>query len=96
MRVLTFVAVAGLALSVAVASANPVAWQREFPQTDFRMTGVPIDEIVTVIPRDNIPAIDNPDMMAVADEGAIGDREPVITVEIEGAAPRAYPVRYLT
>ncbi|MEL7026249.1 MAG: DUF3179 domain-containing protein [Pseudomonadota bacterium] len=96
MRLIALIAAMALGMAASAADANPSRWQYEFPNTDFENTTVPIDEIVSVIPRDNIPAIDNPAMISVADETAIGDREPVITVEIEGAEPRAYPVRYLT
>ena len=96
MRIIFIVTAAALSIVASVASANPSFWQSEFPQTDFEITGVPINEIVSVIPRDNIPALDDPKMISVAEEGTIGDREPVITVEIEGVEPRAYPIRYLT
>ncbi len=95
MRLVPLVAVAIIGLAATVASADP-RWQREFPKTDFETTTVPIDEIVNVIPRDNIPAIDDPAMIPVGEKDGIGGREPVITVKIDGALPRAYPVRYLT
>lgn len=89
-------AAAALALFAVAAAANPQAWKSEFPKTDFDASTVPMTEIVSVIPRDGIPAIDDPEMMPAADKQGLGAREPVITVEIDGAVPRAYPVRYLT
>ena len=87
---------AAAVLAATAASADPRFWANEFPMTDFETATVPLTEIVSVIPRDNIPALDDPDMIAVADKTGIGEREPVIAVEIEGAVPRAYPIRYLT
>ena len=46
-------------------------------------------------PKDGIPAIDDPTFHKVASETGIKDNEPVITVEIGNATPRAYPIRYL-
>ncbi len=71
------------------------AWEWEFPKNNFDNPSIDLEEIVYVIPKDNIPAVDNPDMISVSAEAGIGDREPVMTVELDGQAPRAYPVRYL-
>lgn len=98
MRVLSVVPLAAafvLGLGLSGAQANPSTWQFDFPQTDFDRATVPFDEIVNVIGKDQIPAVDDPQMIEVADETDIGAREPVLTVEIEGATPRAYPIRYL-
>ena len=46
-------------------------------------------------PRDGIPALDAPQMIAVGDETRLAPNEPVITVSLDGPA-RAYPLRYLT
>jgi hypothetical protein len=91
-----------LALTLTVfagaAAANPQAWVREWPDTDFQQTT--IDDWSEVIsggpPKDGIPALTGPDFIPAADETRIDGREPVITVEIEGETPRAYPIRYLT
>jgi hypothetical protein len=86
---------AGLA---AAALATPERWSREWPATDWSSTT--IDDWSEIRdggpPKDGIPAIDAPRFIDAADESRIGQREPVITVEIEGATPRAYPIRYLT
>ncbi len=79
------------------ATANPDFWHHEWPQTDFSKTSVPAwTEIQSGGPgKDGIPALDAPKFLRVAAERRIKPREPVITVEIEGATPRAYPIRYL-
>ena len=81
-----------------VANASPEFWAREWPNTNFEKTSV--DSWTEILsggpPKDGIPALDDPAFKPVAEEARIGDREPVITVEIDGAKPRAYPIRYLT
>ena len=81
-----------------VAQAEPSFWKSEWPNTDFSKTSV--DGWAEILsggpPKDGIPALSDPDFRKVADEDRIGDREPVITVEIDGSTPRAYPIRYLT
>ncbi|WP_372885043.1 DUF3179 domain-containing protein [Shimia sp.] len=80
------------------AGANPDFWKHEWPETDFSVTSVASwSEILSGGPaKDGIPALSDPQFIRAGEESRIGDREPVITVEIEGAAPRAYPLRYLT
>ncbi len=86
-----FVAIAG------GASASPEFWEREWPDTDFNTTS--ITDWAEIMsggpPKDGIPALSDPDFVAVADKTGLQQREPVITLEIEGQVPRAYPVRYL-
>ena len=90
-----------IALAVALvfagaAVAAPERWQRAWPDTDFSRTSVPFDEIIAGgPPKDGIPAIDDPAFRPAAEEERIADREPVMTLEFEGAEPRAYPIRYL-
>ena len=87
-------------LSVAVSStwANPAQWRAEWPQTDFSTTS--ISDWSEVIsggpPKDGIPALTAPMFIPVAQETRIIGREPVMALEINGAAARAYPLRYLT
>lgn len=78
--------------------ADPSFWKHEFPKTDFSRTNVPNwKEILSGGPgRDGIPALSSPAFRKAADETRIAPREPVLTVEIKGAKPRAYPLRYLT
>jgi hypothetical protein len=77
--------------------AEPAGWAREWPATDFsRTTLTDWSEVISGgPPRDGIPAIDAPTFIAVGGEGRLSDAEPVMTLEMPGAAPRAYPVRYL-
>ncbi len=96
MRLIPFIAALCVAASTAVAS--PEFWRSEWPNTDFEQTSV--ESWVEIMsggpPKDGIPALDNPDFVPVADRTDLTPREPVITVEFEGATPRAYPIRYLT
>jgi len=80
------------------AQADPDFWKYEWPDTDFTTTTV--ENWVEILsggpPKDGIPAIDDPSFINVSDEKKIDGREPVISVEIDGQTPRAYPIRYLT
>jgi len=76
-------------------AADPGQWAREGWETDFSMTSIAFDEIVSGgPPRDGIPSIDDPLFAPAATIEDIGDREPVIVFPLEGA-PRAYPLRVL-
>jgi len=99
MRLTRFLAVATISTTLATsAAASPEFWQYEWPKTDFETTSV--DSWTEILsggpPKDGIPALSDPQFIRVAAEGRIEDREPVISVEIDGAEPRAYPIRYLT
>lgn len=89
-----------LALSLVAGGihANPQAWSSEWPNTDFQKTS--ITDWTEILsggpPKDGIPALTDPSFLAAADEQRIGAKEPVITLEIRGETPRAYPIRYLT
>ena len=87
-----------LGLLANTVAANPARWQGEWPDTDFSKTSISDwSEIISGgPPKDGIPALDSPQFRFVASESRIAPREPVITVEIAGAKPRAYPIRYLT
>ena len=82
----------------AAQGSPPAFWSSEWPGTDFSKSS--IDNWVEIIsggpPKDGIPSIENPVFRSVADETELAPREPVITLEIEGETPRAYPIRYLT
>ncbi|WP_425090941.1 DUF3179 domain-containing protein [Tropicimonas sp. S265A] len=85
-----------IAVSVPLAFADPLAWQDEWPRTEFSIHAVPLEEIISGGPgRDGIPALEDPAFVPVTEKVGIEDREPVITVELEGARARAYPIRYL-
>ena len=90
--------IAALCLSASTALADPDFWKFEWPNTDFGTTS--IDNWVEIMsggpPKDGIPALSDPTFLSVADETRLEPREPVITLEIDGEVPRAYPIRYLT
>ena len=79
-------------------SASPEFWVHEWPKTDFENTSVESwVEVLSGGPsKDGIPALSDPTFYTVGEETQLTGREPVITVEIEGQTPRAYPIRYLT
>ena len=98
MRLKTLALAGLLALgSASVSSADPSFWRFEWPDTDFEKTS--IDDWREIMsggpPKDGIPAIDNPQFITVSDEATLSEREAVITVELDGERPRAYPIRYL-
>ncbi|HKL04600.1 MAG TPA: DUF3179 domain-containing protein [Roseovarius sp.] len=90
--------IAPLSLIAHLAAADPAAWRTEWPQTDFARSSVSDwSEIISGgPPKDGIPALSDPDFLPAAQDTRIAPREPVITLEIDGATPRAYPLRYLT
>lgn len=85
---------AGLGAS---AVADPAFWQHEWPNTNFEVTSV--ENWVEILsggpPKDGIPALDGAEFLPAAQESRLTDREPVITLELQGETPRAYPIRYL-
>ncbi len=88
---------AALGIAATAAQADPSFWRLEWPNTDFKTTTV--DNWGEILsggpPKDGIPAIDNPQFITVSDETQLQGPEPVVTVELDGQRPRAYPVRYL-
>lgn len=100
-----YVLALAIALAPLAATADPdgspsAFWASEWPDTDFSIVSDRIEHWVEIMsggpPKDGIPALDDVSFIPAADEQRIGDREPVITVEIDGETPRAYPIRYLT
>ena len=81
-----------------MALAGPAEWKREWPKTDFSQSLVKDWEQIRSggVPKDGIPALDVPQFAEAAKDRRIKVREPVITLELAGARPRAYPLRYLT
>lgn len=79
------------------AGAPPAFWLSEWPDTDFSRTTIPDwSEVISGGPgRDGIPALDDPEFIPAANADLPGT-EPVVTLEIDGAPARAYPLRYLT
>lgn len=85
-----------LCLCAFPALANPDRWAREWPKTDFSQKS--FEDWSEVVsggpPRDGIPALTKPELVPVG-TAEFSPVEPVITLELEGTRPRAYPVRYL-
>ncbi len=88
---------AALSLLATLAYANPEFWRHEWDRTNFDRHI--IDNWKEIRdggpPKDGIPAIRNPAFRKASSETRIKDTEPVMTVEIGNATPRAYPLRYL-
>ncbi len=96
MRQLLITCVTLIALAT-MASADPKFWKHEWPRTDFTQSAVPFVEILSGgPPKDGIPALDAAQFLEVTDVDGLDPQEPVITVELAGQRPRAYPIRYLT
>ena len=87
-----------ISVTATMANADPSFWKFEWPDTDFERTSVQnwAEILSGGPPKDGIPSLSDPSFIGVAKETRIDDREPVIAVEIDGAKPRAYPIRYLT
>lgn len=87
-----------LVLAAAAVRAEPDFWRHEWPETDFSRSSVPHwGEIISGGPgKDGIPALSDVQFIRAGQERGIDGPEPVIALEIEGEAPRAYPIRYLT
>lgn len=82
------------ASTVMALAQNPFL-KAQWPNTDFAKSTVDMTEIRSGGPgKDGIPAVDNPTFLRVEGERRLGDREPVMSVEIKGEVPRAYPIRY--
>ncbi|TVR95315.1 MAG: DUF3179 domain-containing protein [Rhodospirillales bacterium] len=87
---------AGILLAAGLAQAQPQAWVREWPDTDFSKSSVDFAEILSGgPPKDGIPSIDNPRFRPAAEVDDLDAQEPVIGLMIAGDA-RAYPLRILT
>ena len=90
-----------------VAEATPAVEEGKEPEvsfpfstfgwkTDFSKTSIDFSELFSGgPPKDGIPSIDDPTFEAIGEVGDwLGDREPVLALEINGDA-RAYPVQIL-
>jgi len=93
-----FLCILCLIFCASLVRADPTFWKHEWPDTDFSRNSVPSwSEILSGGPsKDGIPALSDPRFINAGEETRIAGREPVITVEIDGQTPRAYPIRYLT
>lgn len=83
------VAAAATILALLLTPALAQGWK-----TDLSKTTIDMSEIVNVIGKDNIPAIDDPKFKPASEETTIPGQEPVVAFEHNGVA-RAYPIRYL-
>jgi len=73
----------------------PRGWARDWSNTDFSRTSIRLGEIRSGgVPRDRIPAINEPAYTHVSLITKITDTEPVISVFL-GGEKRAYPLRIL-
>ncbi len=80
---------------VSTTMANPLAWAREWPDTDFSKKIIDFGEILSGgPPKDGIPSIDNPQFIPIGKVTDLADTEPVVGIVINGDA-RAYPLRIL-
>ena len=85
-----------LPLTLVQVKANTGIFSSQWPNTDFALATVPLDEIQSGgVPKDGIPAISNPTFLTLDQEIALHPREGVMTIELENELPRAYPIRYL-
>ncbi|WP_299843338.1 DUF3179 domain-containing protein [uncultured Roseovarius sp.] len=95
-RLITILAT--LSLVTGMAHADPDFWKHEWTKTNFDKHT--IDNWKEILdggpPKDGIPSIRDPKFRTASSETRISDTEPVMTVEIGNAKPRAYPIRYLT
>jgi hypothetical protein len=86
----------GFAPGLTQAQEVPGRWKSDWPQTDFsRMEVNPADIFSGGPPKDGIPAINGPVIIAASAEDGLDPREPVMVLELDGQPARAYPVRYL-
>lgn len=75
--------------------AQHTLMQMQWPKTDFSKTTVDLSSIHSGgLPRDGIPAIDNPGFEKARDVTNLSDKEPVIQIVINGRA-KAYPIQIL-
>ena len=85
--------------SMSGVSASPDIWKYEWPKTDFTKTSVDFKEIKSGgVPKDAIPSIpspgranEKPKFIAAADDNTLGDKEPVVGLEINGDAEPQLP-----
>lgn len=76
------------------AFAQTTRWNNQNWATDFSMSSITLDDIIDVIGKDDIPAIDDPQFKPAREETTIPGQEPVVAFAHNGIA-RAYPLRYL-
>lgn len=85
----------GFLITPALAQNFSHAWKQEWPRTDFSKSSIDFEEVISGgPPRDGIPAIDDPVFKPAGEVSDLGNKEPVISLEINGEA-KAYPLRVL-
>jgi Protein of unknown function (DUF3179) len=78
-----------------LAWGNPSIWKSEWPKTNFDKRSVEFSAILSGgVPKDGIPAIDNPTFVPVNEAEGLIDTEPVVGMIINGVA-KAYPLNLL-
>ncbi len=89
-------AIAGSAILPPISDAQFLPHAREWPNTDFNNANIDISEIISGgVPKDGIPAIDDPEFVSVESAKVwLDPLEPVIALDILGEA-RAYPLQIL-
>lgn len=90
----SLIVIAALIALVAPAQAQLSEFSMRGWETDFSKIVVKTTEIIDVIAKDAIPAIDAPTFKPAIEEASIPGNEPVVAFAHNGVA-RAYPVRYL-
>lgn len=92
---LTLLAGLLLAFSAINAAAEPDRWRNEGWKTDFSKSNIDFASVMSGgPPKDGIPPIDDPAFQPASEASGLSDREPVMSVVIEGEA-RAYPLRIM-
>jgi hypothetical protein len=92
--VLSVLGVAGIALFSARSGESPSSESATYESGEPAPLVDP-SEIQQIVPRDSIPALDEPRFTSVSEIDWLTEREPVIEVEVDGDA-RAYPLQILT
>ncbi len=96
-----FIIVAGAVIAlfsiVAMADSRIDRFKRSgWEDTDFSKISISLDEILSGgPPKDGIPSIDKPVFKPISEIEDLADREPVVSLQINGDA-RAYPLQVLT
>lgn len=86
-----------LSVMTSMAAADIEAMKSAWPRTDFSKTTIDLAEVISGgIPKDKIPAIDDPTIGSLEQGRDVYDpREPVIAVTVDGKT-RGYPLTILT
>jgi Protein of unknown function (DUF3179) len=84
-----------LLIDMTSAMADSASWRQGWSRTEFSRHSVAYDEILSGgLPKDGIPAIDNPSFMPVSEVRGLAPHAPVISVAVDSEA-KAYPLRIM-